>query len=65
MYSAASTGVTRYAQWKQKFLQQWLASVQAGQVKAMFASLPPQLKEAMMLADRAMYDRLAASMSQR
>jgi len=63
MHNVAADATAKYMDWKQKFLAQWQARAQAGQLGAMFASLPPALKYAMQIADEKKYAQLASALT--
>lgn len=61
-HDAAAQGVAKYLEWKQKFLADWGSAVQKGQLKSTFASLHPQLKEAMKSTDPLAYQNLVSKL---
>ncbi len=65
MHQAAANGVAKYLEWRQKFLSDWGAAIQRGELGTAFASIPPQLRDAMKNADPATYEKLAGSLSKR
>ena len=58
MMDAVMQGVARYQAWKEDFLRQWSEAQDKAQMRTLFASFPPDMKEALKSADPEAYQQL-------
>lgn len=65
LYGAATAGIVSVIKWRRKFLQEFQQPLQMMKVRALFNTLPPEIKAAMQQADPKQYAELTERLRQK
>lgn len=65
LYGAATEGITAVIKWRTEFMSEFGAPLQMMKARALFKTLPPQVKQAMQQADPEQYAQLLEKLQQK
>lgn len=64
LYGAATSGIVSVIKWRKKFLEEFQQPLQVMKARALFNTLPPEIKTAMQKADPKQYAELTERLRQ-